>query len=120
VSILAITIITYIVEDESADFGMTSWIYISLIFYVVVLMFLNKLILYENRIQIVHPFLKFRNKTIYLNDINTTTTDTGEEDYHIILKSGKRIRLSTILMRNFPEFQSKLNIELTQLHLPKN
>ncbi|MFT5426955.1 MAG: hypothetical protein ACI9ZT_001903 [Gammaproteobacteria bacterium] len=103
----AVSIFTFMVEDEVINSG--SMVAITLAFLLIALIYMKKLILYKNRVYISHPFAKFRDKIILLNDIETIE-NTGEyREFLIILKSGLKIKLSIVLMRKFPEFQKQLN-----------
>jgi hypothetical protein len=91
-----------------------------LIFYCHLYVFLKKLVLYEDRIQINYPFAKFRDKTVLLNDIDTAESKGEYIEFYIKLKSGSKIKLSTILMRQYDEFEVQLSRVLRRLNNSEN
>ncbi len=91
-----VLIMQYVLDDDPIDMEIIP--FVAVFFIVIFLIFMKKLILYNDRIQISHPFAKFRDKMICLNDIEEIDTDNEWKDLRIKLKAGSKIKVSTVLM----------------------
>ena len=69
----AILAFIFFTDEEKGDPMMILWI--GGIFVVIIMLFINKLVLYGDRVCLIFPLMGLRNQTIYFSEIASTCSD---------------------------------------------